>query len=99
MDDDAGIDARAVARSVASGLHGGVMVQDGKSRLMWMGRVTALSLSRWIVSLSLTSDDLSRCPARGPGPLEIVAAQPAGDIHHLADEIQAGYPFRFQGFR
>ena len=24
-----------------------------------------------------------------PGPLEVVAAQPAGDVHHLADEIQA----------
>jgi hypothetical protein len=25
----------------------------------------------------------------GPGPLEVVAAQPAGDVHHLADKVQA----------
>ena len=27
--------------------------------------------------------------ARGPGPLEVVAAEPAGDVDHFADEIQA----------
>ncbi|MOA47603.1 hypothetical protein D3C78_1702540 [compost metagenome] len=31
-----------------------------------------------------------RVPA-GPGPLEVVAAQPAGHVQHLADEMQAGY--------
>ena len=35
-------------------------------------------------------------PARrrgaGPGPLEVVAAQPARHVHHLADEVQAGLP-------
>ena len=35
----------------------------------------------------------------GPGPLEVVAAQPAGHVHHLADEIQAGLLARLQRLR
>ena len=31
---------------------------------------------------------LPRRPAAGPGPLEIVAAEPAGDVDDLADEIE-----------
>ncbi len=32
-----------------------------------------------------------------PRPLEVVAAQPAGDVHHLADEVQAGLRGRLHG--
>src|SRR5690554_1707015 len=28
--------------------------------------------------------------ARGPGPLEIIAAEPAGHVHRFADNIKAG---------
>ena len=28
--------------------------------------------------------------AGGPGPLEVVAAEPAGDVDDLADEVEAG---------
>ena len=31
------------------------------------------------------------CHAGSPGPLEVVTAQVAGDVDHLADEIQARY--------
>jgi hypothetical protein len=34
----------------------------------------------------------------GPGPLEVVAAQPAGHVDHLADEVQPGL-LRFHGLR
>ncbi len=34
-----------------------------------------------------------RLPRR-PGPLEIIAAQPAGHIHAFADEIEVGQGFR-----
>src|SRR5439155_8646852 len=27
--------------------------------------------------------------AGGPGPLEVVAAEPSGDVHDLADEVEA----------
>ncbi len=33
--------------------------------------------------------------AAGPGPLEIVAAQPAGDIDDFANEIKAGHGTAF----
>ena len=33
----------------------------------------------------------------GPGPLEVVAAQPAGDVHHLANAVQAGLGLGFHG--
>jgi hypothetical protein len=33
-----------------------------------------------------------------PGPLKVIAAQPAGNIHTFAAEEQAGYRFTFQGF-
>src|SRR5690606_25724003 len=32
--------------------------------------------------------------ARRPGPLKIVATQPAGDIYGLANEVQAGHAAR-----
>src|SRR5580658_4513443 len=35
------------------------------------------------------SGHLTRAPAARPGPLEVIAAEPAGDVHHLADEIEA----------
>ncbi len=34
----------------------------------------------------------------GPGPLEVVAPEPAGDVHHFADEVQTRLG-RFQGLR
>src|SRR6185437_5833437 len=34
-----------------------------------------------------------RLPRR-PRPLEVVAAEPAGDVDHLADEVEAGHEFR-----
>ena len=37
--------------------------------------------------------------AAGPSPLEIISAKPAGDVHHLADEIQPGYLATLHGFR
>mgnify|MGYP003298002130 CR=1 FL=1 len=37
--------------------------------------------------------------ATGPSPLEIISAKPAGDVHHLADEIQPEYLATFHGFR
>jgi 2-dehydro-3-deoxyphosphooctonate aldolase (KDO 8-P synthase) len=40
------------------------------------------------------SHGLPRRPARGPGPLEIVPAQPAGHIDDLADEIEPRHPLR-----
>ena len=33
----------------------------------------------------------------GPGPLKVVAAQPACHIHHFANEIQAGLRLAFHG--
>ena len=36
------------------------------------------------------SHHAARCVAAGPGPLEVVAAQPAGHVQHLANEVQAG---------
>jgi EAL domain-containing protein (putative c-di-GMP-specific phosphodiesterase class I) len=33
----------------------------------------------------------------GPGPLEVVAAQPAGDVHHLANKVQAGLGLALHG--
>src|SRR5690606_35543154 len=43
------------------------------------------------------SDRLPRRVAGGPGPLEIVAAEPAGDVQALADEVEAGHLFRLEG--
>src|SRR5208282_760793 len=42
-------------------------------------------------------NDLPRRPTRGPGPLEVVAAKPAGHIHHFADEIKPLYIAAFHG--
>ena len=39
--------------------------------------------------MSLASHELARGVAGGPCPLEIVAAEPAGDVHDFADEKQA----------
>jgi len=33
-----------------------------------------------------------------PGPLEVIAAQPAGNIHAFAAVIQTGYFFYLEGF-
>ena len=41
-----------------------------------------LSLSRW-------SDGLGGGVGGGPGPLEVVASEPAGDVDDLADEVEA----------
>src|SRR5690606_40642188 len=38
-------------------------------------------------------------PAGCPGPLQIVAPQPAADVQHLADEKQPGNLDRGKGFR
>ncbi len=35
----------------------------------------------------------------GPGPLEIIAAEPAGDVDRLADHIEAGKALRLHRFR
>src|SRR5215212_3214785 len=43
------------------------------------------------------SDSLTGAQARGPCPLEIVAAEPAGHVHHLADEVEARHRLRFHG--
>src|SRR5947209_20395563 len=40
---------------------------------------------------------LARGPARGPGPLEVVATKPARDVHHLADEVEARHLARPHG--
>src|SRR3546814_7893628 len=43
---------------------------------------------------SLCSEVLHELPRRvagGPGPLEIVTAEPTGDVEALADEIEAGH--------
>src|SRR5262245_18004191 len=40
---------------------------------------------------SCRSDGLARRVARGPGPLEVEAAEPAGHVHGLADEVEAGH--------
>ena len=42
--------------------------------------------------------NLARGVPAGPGPLEIVAAQPAGHIDHFADEIKSRHPPRFHRF-
>ena len=42
---------------------------------------------------------LARGVAAGPGPLKIVAAQPAGHIDHFADEIESRHAPRFHCFR
>ena len=43
------------------------------------------------------SDCLPSSKSARPSPLEIIAAKPAGDIHDLADEVQAGHLFGFHG--
>ncbi len=43
-------------------------------------------------------DRLAGGNAGGPGPLEIVAAEVAGDIHHLTDEEEAGLIMHLHGF-
>ena len=37
-------------------------------------------------------NSLSRCITRGPGPLEVVATELPGDIHHFADEKESRHP-------
>src|SRR3546814_15275969 len=41
------------------------------------------------------ADCVARAPPAGPSPLEVIAAEPAGDIHRLAYEIEAFYRARF----
>ena len=48
---------------------------------------------RWVESLN----SLTGGVAAGPGPLEVVAAEVAGDVHDFADEIQAGLFAGFHG--
>ncbi len=43
-------------------------------------------------------NSLPRRPAGRPGPLEVVAPQPARDVHYLADKIKPGHFFGFHGF-
>jgi len=50
-------------------------------------------------ALRAVLDVLSRTPARRPGPLEVVASQPAGHVHHLADEIKPRMVAALQGLR
>src|SRR4051812_10930677 len=50
-----------------------------------------------MAALKQRSGGLSRAPARRPGPLEIIAAQPTGNVHDLADEIEAGYGLGLHG--
>src|SRR5947209_18059173 len=40
---------------------------------------------------------LPGAPAARPGPLEIVAAEPAGDVDRLADHVEARNPARLHG--
>src|SRR3546814_16573488 len=40
------------------------------------------------------ADCVARAPPAGPSPLEVIAAEPAGDIHRLAYEIEAFYRAR-----
>src|SRR3546814_21091147 len=46
-------------------------------------------------SQGLLADCVARAPPAGPSPLEVIAAEPAGDIHRLAYEIEAFYRARF----
>ncbi len=41
---------------------------------------------------------LSACPAAAPGVLEVVAAEPAGDVGDFADKVQARGFLGFKGF-
>ena len=41
---------------------------------------------------------LAGTPAAGPGPLEIVATEPACDVHRLADGVKTWHRFCFHGF-
>src|SRR3546814_10733079 len=41
------------------------------------------------------ADCVARAPPAGPSPLEVIAAEPAGDIHRLAYEIEAFDHARF----
>src|SRR6056297_931680 len=54
-----------------------------------VGRPTALGDNS-----SGSRNRLTGGPARGPRPLKVVAAQPAGDVHGLADEIEVGHRLR-----
>src|ERR1700679_2758883 len=45
-----------------------------------------------------SSDRLPGAVARGPGPLEVKAAQVASDIDYLTDEVQAGHAAALHGF-
>src|SRR5436305_1193555 len=45
------------------------------------------------------SQSLPRGPAACPGPLEIIAAEPAGDVDRFADRIEAGHGPRRHGLR
>src|SRR5690606_9376460 len=49
------------------------------------------------LTLHKHSGSLTGNPAGRPGPLEVIAAEPAGDIHHLADEKEAADGFGFHG--
>src|SRR5690606_40197247 len=51
-----------------------------------------IELNEWIDSGILSeSRMLPGGIARRPGPLEVVAAKPAGDVDDFADEVQAGH--------
>ncbi len=76
-------------------------LEDGERRLrQWRLAITLLLLLAVImVALPVSADSgvLPRHIAGGPGPLEIEAPQPAGDVHHFADEVEAGHPLALHG--
>ena len=43
-------------------------------------------------------DILARAPARRPGPLKVISAQPASDVHHFPYEIKTGCGLAFHRF-
>ena len=50
-------------------------------------------------SQQIQLDCLCCSPSARPGPLEIIAAQPAGDVHRLADRVQARHAACFHRLR
>ena len=62
--------------------------------MVWQGPIPIWGCG-WGFDFSLGR--LPGSPARSPGPLEIVATEPAGDIDHLADEELSIGPYVLSG--
>ncbi len=56
-----------------------------------------LAVAMVALPVSAYSGVLSRHIAGSPGPLEVEASQPAGDVHHLTDEVESGDPLALHG--